>query len=104
MSLLKKGFRFLVQSKSTPVITIDNEAIATYVKFGDGKIVQTSETHCDLGGVITVDLDRHTHVVGVEAIGGREISLQNLLQKTKVEAPKVNLSEVRFSHFVGAVS
>ncbi|MDD5260672.1 MAG: hypothetical protein PHD76_02385 [Methylacidiphilales bacterium] len=68
-----------------------------YVKFdGSRKFAKTQEVNCDKSGVITVDLDLDGGVIGIEAIGIGEVTLNTLLQRAHVQAPDVDLSKARF--------
>ena len=100
MKSIKQHFRFLVQGKSAPTVTIDNDALAIYVRFDSTrKVVKTQEVNCDSGGVITVDLDGNGDVIGIEAVGVGEVTLGTLLERANVQAPELDLSKARFGAF-----
>ncbi|NJL19099.1 MAG: DUF2283 domain-containing protein [Bdellovibrionaceae bacterium] len=73
--------------------------MAIYVRFNHGRIAKTKEISCDENGVITVDLDKNHNVIGIEAIGIGQVTLARLMQKARVDAPKVDLSRTRFGAF-----
>ncbi len=67
---------FVVQSKDAPIIEVDSEVNAVYIYFNRHKLARTVEIPSKTM-TLTVDLDAHGDVVGIEAIGAIEIEVKN---------------------------
>lgn len=63
-----------VSAKNPPVITLDSETKAVYIKFSKNKIVKTLDDSAN-GAIITIDLDAKNNVVGVELIGVKRFTI-----------------------------
>jgi uncharacterized protein YuzE len=85
----------LVQSSKAPTVEFDPDASAAYVRFSNARVHRTLE-RCSDDMVITVDVDRSGNVVGIEAIGFREIVLHKILAMAQVTAPSVDFSRTTF--------
>jgi len=57
-----------VQSDSLPVVELDTEAQAAYVRFREGKVVRTQQVETEMV-VVTLDFDEHGDILGLELIG-----------------------------------
>jgi hypothetical protein len=69
-----------VRSARPPIVEIDSESAGVYVRFSDKSVAKTIERQSD-GPVITVDVDRHGEVVGIEGLCFTEFSLSQILRK-----------------------
>ena len=78
----------LVKSTEPPVVEIDEEAWAAYVRFKRGAVSRTVELPRQRG-MVTVDLDPNENVLGVELIGVREFTLSALLKRV----PQIQLRD-----------
>ena len=64
-----------VKSNKQPVITIDSETKAVYIKFSQNKIAKTLQYDSTGSEIVTLDIDRNGNVVGVELIGVKKFSI-----------------------------
>jgi uncharacterized protein YuzE len=87
--------QLLVKSDKAPVVEFDPTCGAVYVRFTSKAVAKTVERSTD-PIVITVDLDRDGEVVGIEAIGFDEFTLQQVLTAAKVRADHIDFSKTRF--------
>lgn len=85
-----------VESATPPSVEIDHEAMAVYVRFKKTAVARTIEREGSRMN-ITVDLDARNEVVGVEAVGVSEFSLDKILHQAQVQIPNVDLGKARFS-------
>jgi uncharacterized protein YuzE len=73
-----------VESDSLPVVELDTEAQAAYVRFRDGQVARTKRVDTETV-VVTIDLDADGHILGLELIGVKDFTIQSLLQKAHLE-------------------
>ena len=93
---------FVVHTSQPPVVELDADAGAVYVRFKRARVARTVARPAR-SMHLAVDLDAKNEVIGIEAIGFDEFRLSRLLRMADVEAPQVDLSEARFrSAAVGA--
>jgi uncharacterized protein YuzE len=83
-----------VNSAVTPTIEIDNEVGAVYVRFKQGKVAHTIVRPCTTMH-IAVDLDKTGELLGIEAVGMRQIVITQILKLAAVSAPKLNLVDAQ---------
>jgi uncharacterized protein YuzE len=84
-----------IASKSPPVVELDSEAQAAYVRFSHHRVKQTrivEEDKC----VVTIDLDARGAVVGVELVGVEEFTVGRLLKLAGIRAPKLMLDRASY--------
>ena len=86
---------FLVPSTRPPIVEIDTEATATYVRFGRGKIAHT-EPYGGTGSLVMVDYDKRGRVLGIEFIGRKKFNVAELLGDIPVSLPKSSLDRARY--------
>src|SRR5438067_11704979 len=75
----------LVRSTARPTVEIDTEASAAYVRFKRTKVAKTFR-HGSKWPIVTIDLDAHGDVVGVEFVGVKKFNLGYLLHGVPVKA------------------
>ena len=81
----------LIKSTQPPVVEIDEEAWAVYVRFNKGTVAKTVELP-SLQGMVTVDFDRSEKVLGIELIGVREFTITALLKRVpRIQLPNAGL-------------
>jgi uncharacterized protein YuzE len=90
---LIKGF--VVASSKPPVVEIDTEATAAYVRFGRGKVVRT-EPFGGTDSLVMVDYDRQNRILGIELIGAKEFGISYLLRHVPVQIDHAALSRARY--------
>jgi uncharacterized protein YuzE len=86
---------FLVASTRPPIVEIDTEATATYVRFGRGKIAQTKR-YGGTESLVTVDYDKRGRVLGIEFIGRKKFNVAELLGDIPISLPKSSLDRARY--------
>jgi uncharacterized protein YuzE len=84
-----------VNSATAPTVEVDTEAAAVYVRFKRTKVVRTLARNVPHMHV-AVDLDRNGEVVGVEAVGVREVQIARILKMAAVQAPNVDFANARY--------
>jgi uncharacterized protein YuzE len=85
----------VVKSTTAPTIEVDTEAAAVYVRFKRTKVVRTLAR--DVPNMhVAIDIDRSGEVVGVEAVGVREVQIGRILRMAAVEAPNVDFANARY--------
>jgi len=87
--------RFVVASSRPPVVEIDTEATAAYVRFGRGKIVRTAP-YGGADSLVMVDFDRQNRVLGIELIGRKEFGIVHLLRNVPLQIDDAILSRTRY--------
>ena len=78
-----------------PSVEVDTEAAAVYVRFKRAKVARTiarpaANMH------LAVDIDKNGEVIGVEAVGIREVQIGRILKMAAVSAPNVDFAEARY--------
>lgn len=86
---------FVVHDSPTPMVEVDQECGAVYVRFRRSKVVKTV-TRPSRNLHIAVDLDAQRQVVGIEAVGVDAFSVGSILRMARVEAPSLDFSRVRY--------
>jgi len=89
------NFTFRVKSKAIPIVSIDTMADAAYVYFQRGvkvakTIVRSEWPH------VAVDLDHKGEVIGIEVLSPKELSINSILKKAEVQAPRSLISSARY--------
>ena len=79
------GHAWTVRSAKPPTVEIDTEASAAYVRFKKAKVVRTIR-HQSKWPIVTIDLDSHGDVVGVEFVGVKKFNLCYLLELAGIKA------------------
>ncbi len=103
MSLPKEQHRLFVKSPRPPIIEIDTEFRAVYVRFRDRKVAKTFE-RCSDDMIVTIDVDKSGEVVGIEGVGFGEFTLSSLLKAANVRAENIDFSKAKFRATPRAVS
>ena len=92
----KKGVKaFIIRTNRSPVVEVDTEATAAYVRFSRAKVVRTMP----FGGKDTlamVDLDQKGYVIGIEFVGQKDFSIRELLRDIPVELSDAALNRTRY--------
>ncbi len=87
--------RFIVKGRPPTTIEVDSRAAAVYVRFKKAAVARTVPQTCSHMHV-AVDLDAKGEVVGIEAVGITQFSLNLILEKASVRAPQVDFSRARY--------
>jgi uncharacterized protein YuzE len=86
---------FVVASSRPPVVEIDTEATAVYVRFGRGKVART-EPFGATDSLVMVDYDRQDRILGIELIGQKEYGITHLLRNVPVQVDAATLGRARY--------
>jgi uncharacterized protein YuzE len=77
---------FLVKSKTPPIVELDVESQAAYVRFKKGVVARTV-THPDEHLHVAVDVDKSGEVIGIELVGGTYSHERQLRGPDETSAP-----------------
>lgn len=91
----KKGIKaFVVHATRTPVVEVDTEATAAYVRFSRAKVARTMPfgEH----SLAMVDLDQKGQIIGIEFIGQKDFSIRELLRNAPIEVSDETLNRTRY--------
>jgi uncharacterized protein YuzE len=84
-----------IQTKRDPIVELDSEARAAYVRFSSKKVARTQPISTD-GCVITADFDSADEVIGIEIIGVEEFSISKLMKKAGFSIPVSRANRARY--------
>ena len=90
--------QFVVHNTTPPIIEVDTEAAAIYVRFKHTKVAKTVSRPSS-SMILAIDLDLKNEVVGIEAVGVKEFGIriiQRLIQKAEVKIPNFDFSKTRY--------
>jgi uncharacterized protein YuzE len=91
-----KQRRIMVTTQRPPVVELDSEAQAAYIRFTHHKVARTQPVLTE-GCIVTVDFDAKDEVIGIELVGVTEFGVGPLLKKAGMTArPKRVLEKVRY--------
>src|SRR5437660_12044591 len=76
---------FVIPITVPPIVEIDTEATAAYVRLRDTKVVRTERFESEKG-LVMLDFDAEDNVVGIEVVGQQEFSIRELIKQVPVEA------------------
>ena len=92
----KSGLKgFIIPISEPPVVEIDTEATAAYIRLRDAKVART-EPYGSEKGFVMIDFDAQGKVVGIEIVGQQEFSIRELLKQIPVEASDAVLNQTRY--------
>jgi uncharacterized protein YuzE len=83
---------FLFEICRPPIVELDSEGRAAYVRFCGRKVAETRPVSTD-GCIITVDFDSDGGVIGVELVGVSEFGIEVLLEKAGISPIPRRLAE-----------
>ncbi len=76
-------------------VEVDTEAAAVYVRFTRAKVARTISRPAS-NIQVAVDVDKNGEVIGVEAVGVREVQIGRILKMAAVSALNVDFAEARY--------
>jgi uncharacterized protein YuzE len=88
----KRIDRWSVNITTAPTVEIDTEAGSAYVRFKRAKIARTLR-HGSRWPIVTIDLDAHGQLVGLEFVGVKEFNLAYLLRRVRLKPRRPPLGE-----------
>jgi uncharacterized protein YuzE len=86
---------FVIPITKPPVVEIDTEATAAYIRLRQAKIART-EPYDSKKGLVMLDFDADENVVGIEVVGQQEFSIRELIKQVPVEASDAILNQTRY--------
>jgi uncharacterized protein YuzE len=86
---------FVIPITEPPVVEIDTEATAAYIRLRDGKVART-QPYDSKKGLVTLDFDASGNVLGIEVVGQQEFSIRELIKQIPVEASDAVLNQTRY--------
>ncbi len=94
---MKSQHTIVLKAATPPVVELDSEAHAAYIRFSRRKVAYTQPITTD-GCIVTVDLDASGNVVGIELVGVVEFGIKPLLKKTGLQKriPKRLMDKARY--------
>lgn len=73
---------FVIRNPKAPVVEVDTEAMAVYIRFSNKKVARTIPRESN-AMIIAVDLDSAGEVIGIEAVGIKEFGITKLVEVVK---------------------
>ncbi len=86
---------FIIPITEPPVVEIDTEATAAYIRLREGKVVRTEPYGSDHGCVM-LDFDAEGNVLGIEVVGQQEFSIRELIKLVPVQTTETVLDCTRY--------
>jgi uncharacterized protein YuzE len=78
-----------------PVVEIDTEATAAYIRLREDKVARTEPLESKKG-LVMLDFDGKDNVIGIEVVGQQEFSIRELIKQIPVEATDAVLNQTRY--------
>ncbi len=85
-------YNFTVHGGNPPTIEIDSQASAIYIRFKHAPVARSIDQQSP-ERTIVLDLDKDGEVVGIEAVGPMDVSLNSILEAAKVQAPGIDFMD-----------
>lgn len=85
----------MIRLSEPPVVEIDTEATAAYIRLRDGAVARTRPFQSE-GDSIMLDFDSEDNVIGIEVIGRQEFSIRELMRELPIEASDEVLNRTRY--------
>ena len=94
---MKNGHSIVLKTKNPPIVELDSEAQAAYVRFSRRKVARTQPVTTDRC-IVTVDFDMQGAVVGIELVGVKEFGIRPLLSRAGLQnrLPKRLMENARY--------
>ena len=86
---------FVIPITEPPIVEIDTEAAAAYVRLREATVVRT-EPFGSEHGMVMLDFDAEGNVVGIEFVGYREFSIRELIKLLPVQTTEAILDRTRY--------
>ena len=86
---------FIIPITEPPVVEIDTEATAAYIRLREGKVVRTEPFDAERGFVM-LDFDAEGNVLGIEVVGQQEFSIRELIKLVPIRATETVLDRTRY--------
>jgi uncharacterized protein YuzE len=86
---------FVIPITEPPVVEIDTEATAAYIRLRDSAVTSTEPFGCEKG-LVMLDFDADGNVVGIEVVGQQEFSIRALIKQVPVTVAEDILNQTRY--------
>jgi uncharacterized protein YuzE len=86
---------FVIPITEPPVVEIDTEATAAYIRLRDSAVSSTEPFGSEKGFVM-LDFDAEGNVVGIEVVGQQEFSIRALIKQVPVTVADDILNQTRY--------
>jgi len=86
---------FVIPITEPPVVEIDTEATAAYIRLREAPISRT-EPYASESGLVMLDFDAAGNVVGIEVVGQQEFSIRELIKLVPVNTTEAVLDRTRY--------
>ena len=86
---------FVIPITQPPIVEIDTEATAAYIRLRDTKVVAT-KLYGPEKGLVMLDFDADENVVGIEVVGQQEFSIGELIKQVPVKTSDAVLNRTRY--------
>ena len=86
---------FVIPITEPPVVEIDTEATAAYIRLRDAKVARTKPFGSG-HGLVMLDFDADGNVVGIEIVGQQEFSIRELIKLVPVRTTESVLDRTRY--------
>lgn len=91
----KNQFKITIDTEREPVVELDSEAKAAYIRFSNRKVVRTHPVTTNQS-IVTIDFDSSDEVVGVEICGVTEVGIKKLVQKAGISLSPRMLNNAKY--------
>ena len=83
-----------VRDCPSPMVELDPHAGALYVRFRTGKVARTeTDTRAD-GVFVGMDFNAANELMGVEFVGGTELTIRGVLKAASVRVPNLRVADM----------
>ena len=86
---------FVIPITEPPIVEIDTEATAAYIRIRETKVART-EPFGSAHGLVMLDFDAEGKVVGIEVVGQQEFSIRELIKLVPVQTTETILDRTRY--------
>jgi uncharacterized protein YuzE len=86
---------FVISITEPPVVEIDTEATAAYIRLRETPVART-EPYGSVDGLVMLDYDAEGNVVGIEVVGQQEFSIRELIKLVSVQTSASILDRARY--------
>ncbi|HEV2805783.1 MAG TPA: DUF2283 domain-containing protein [Chthoniobacterales bacterium] len=86
---------FIIPITEPPVVEIDTEATAAYIRLRASPVTHT-EPFGSENGFVMLDFDANGNVVGIEVVGQQEFSIRELIKHVPIQANDRVLDQTRY--------
>jgi len=86
---------FIIPITEPPVVEIDTEATAAYIRIREGKVART-EPFGSATDLVMLDFDAEGNVLGIEVVGQQEFSIRELIKLVPVQTTEELLERTRY--------